>query len=76
VSSDIRWTVEEAVAHLDPPMDAAEVRAMITACDLRPAGYRRTGARGRPAPEYPLPQILRAHAAIIAVRDAHRPPLD
>lgn len=60
------WTVAEAVEQLDPPMDEAEVRAMVLLYQVPVLGHRR--GRGRPADEYDQPALLRAHAAVIAHR--------
>lgn len=57
------WTVEDAAAILDPPMTAEQVRALIVAAGIPPAGYRR-GRRGRPAKVYDAALLVRAHAAI------------
>lgn len=60
----IRWTVEDAATHLDPAMTAAEVQHLIYAARLQPSGQRRTGRRGRPAPEYDAAALMRAHAGV------------
>ncbi|GAA2092381.1 hypothetical protein [Actinomadura alba] len=59
------WTVEDAAHLLDPPMTVEQVRALITAAGIRPAGHRRTGRPGRPAPAYDPAVLLRAHAALV-----------
>jgi hypothetical protein len=59
------WTVEDAAALLDPPMSVEQVRALIRAANIPPAGQRRTGRRGRPAETYDPVVILRAHAALV-----------
>jgi hypothetical protein len=60
------WTVAEAVEWLDPPLADAEVRALVLLFAVPVLGQRR--GRGRPVPEYDQPAILRAHAAVIAIR--------
>lgn len=59
------WTIEEAAEQLHPPMGAAEVRALITVFRIPVIGYRRTGGRGRPAPEYSQSIVLMAHAIVV-----------
>jgi hypothetical protein len=61
------WTVREAVQWLDPPLGEDEVRALVLLFAVPVLGDRR--GRGRPVPEYDQPAILRAHAAVIAVRE-------
>lgn len=58
------WTVEDAADLLDPAMTAEQVRALVKAAGIQPAGHRRTGRRGRPAEAYDAEVILRAHAAL------------
>jgi hypothetical protein len=58
------WTLEEAAQLLDPPMSVEQLRHLVQAAGLQPAGARRTGRRGRPAPTYSSTALLRAHAAI------------
>lgn len=58
------WTAEDAAAILDPPMTVEQVRALIKSAAIQPAGQRRTGRRGRPAPTYDSEVLLRAHAAL------------
>jgi hypothetical protein len=59
------WTAEDAAALLDPPMTVDQVRALIRAAAIQPAGHRRTGRRGRPAETYDPEVILRAHASLV-----------
>lgn len=59
------WTVEDATALLDPAMSVEQVRALIRAAGIQPAGHRRTGRRGRPAETYDAEVILQAHAALV-----------
>lgn len=63
-----RWTIEDAVALLHPPLTAAEVREMIDLLHLQPCGSRRTGRRGRPAPTYDPTVLQHAHAAVMRAR--------
>jgi 2-keto-3-deoxy-L-rhamnonate aldolase RhmA len=71
------WTVEDAAALLDPPMTVEQVRALIRAAAIPPAGQRRTGRRGRPAEVYDAATLLRAHAALapfLAEAETHGEP--
>ncbi|MFB4285682.1 hypothetical protein ACBJ59_61220 [Nonomuraea sp. MTCD27] len=61
------WTVREAAEQLDPPMDEARVRHLVEAFAFDPVGQRAAG-RGRPVPEYARADLMRAHAAVTAVR--------
>lgn len=65
------WTLDEAAALLDPPMTAEQLRHLVQAAGLQPAGTRRTGRRGRPAPTYDSAALLRAHAAIAPLLAGH-----
>lgn len=58
------WTLEEASALLDPPMTVTQLRHLVQAAALQPAGTRRTGRRGRPVAVYDSAVLLRAHAAL------------
>lgn len=60
------WTAAEAAEQLDPPLDVDEVRALVLLFKIKTVGQRRTG--GRPLAELDQAAILRAHAAVIAVR--------
>jgi hypothetical protein len=62
------WTIAEAVEWLDPSFGEDEVRALVLLFAVPVLGQRRGHGRGRPVPEYDQPAILRAHAAVIAVR--------
>jgi hypothetical protein len=67
MSAGMGWTIAEAVEWLDPPLNDAEARALVLLFAVPVRGQRR--GRGRPVPEYDQPAILRAHAAVIAVRE-------
>lgn len=60
------WTIKEAAEQLHPAMTLDEVRALTLLFAVPVLGQRR--GRGRPVDEYDQPAILRAHAAVIAVR--------
>jgi hypothetical protein len=57
-------TLAEAATLLDPPMAERQLRAIVTALAWQPAGYRRTGRAGRPAPAYDATMLLRLGAAL------------
>lgn len=59
------WTLDEAAQLLDPVMSVEQLRHLVQAAGLQPAGTRRTGRRGRPAPTYDSAALLRAHAALV-----------
>jgi hypothetical protein len=69
MSAGMGWTIAEAVEWLDPPLADAEVRALVLLFAVPVLGQRRSNGRGRPVPEYDQPAIMRAHAAVIAVRE-------
>lgn len=62
------WTVREAAEELDPPMDEARVRHLVEAFAFEPIGQRAVG-RGRPVLEYNQADLMRAHAAVTAVKN-------
>jgi len=58
-------TLEEAAELLDPPVDKAQLKALVEVAGLRPAGVRRRLGPGRPAHTYPMRELMRIHAAVI-----------
>lgn len=62
------WTVDDAAVLLYPVLTAAEVRAMIELFGIDPAGVRRTGRRGRPAPMFDPTKLQEAHAVVMRTR--------
>lgn len=58
------WTLDEAAQLLDPPITAEQLRHLVLAADIQPAGRRHTGRPGRPLPTYDAETLMRAHAAI------------
>ncbi|WP_214327865.1 hypothetical protein [Nonomuraea sediminis] len=62
----MNWTIVEAAEQLDPTLAEDEVRALVLLFQVPVVGRRR--GRGRPVPEYDQAAVLRAHAAVIAVR--------
>jgi hypothetical protein len=61
----VAFTLAEACEILDPPMTEQQLRLIITALALTPAGNRYTGKAGRPHPTYDAATILRIHAALL-----------
>jgi hypothetical protein len=59
------WTLDEAAVLLDPPVTAEQLRLFIQAAQIRPAGQRRTGRRGRPTDTYDVPTLMRVHAVLV-----------
>jgi hypothetical protein len=60
------WTIEEAAAILDPPLNPGQVRALVALAGLTPIGKRRSGGRGgRPAAVYDVAALVDAHAVIV-----------
>lgn len=62
------WTIDDAVALLDPALTVAEVRAMIDLIGIPACGFRRTGRRGRPLPTYDASTLQEAHAIVVRAR--------
>jgi hypothetical protein len=60
----ITLTIDEAAAWLDPPIGAAQLKAIVIALRIRPAASRHAGAPGRPANAYDAAELMRLHAAI------------
>lgn len=58
----IGWTVAEALAELHPRVSRRTLVRIIEAAGVQPTGRRRP-VRGRPAFEYQLADLQRAHAA-------------
>lgn len=57
-------TLDEAVKLLDPPVDRAQLKALVEATGLQPGGTRRKLGPGRPALTYSAADLMRLHAAI------------
>jgi hypothetical protein len=66
-TSSLALTIEEAAAWLDPPVRAAQLRAIIGALEIPRTGTRRrvNGGPGRPYDVYDAGLLLRLHAAIV-----------
>lgn len=54
-------TIAEALSLLDPPMTMAQFVTMVALHGIEPCGSRKTGAPGRPPPEYDSAEIFAAH---------------
>ena len=61
----LAFTLAEASEILNPPMTEQQLRLIVTALALSPAGSRHTGKAGRPLPTYDAATILRIHAALL-----------
>jgi hypothetical protein len=61
----LAFTLAEAATVLDPPMTEQQLRLIVTALALSPAGARHTGRAGRPLPTYDAATLLRIHAALL-----------
>ena len=61
----VALTLDEAAQVLQPPVAARQLRAVVHALGMQPAGTRRNGRRGRPVPTYDAAQILQLHAALL-----------
>ena len=61
----LAFTLAEAATVLDPPMTEQQLRLIITALALSPAGSRYTGRAGRPQATYDAATLLRIHAALL-----------
>lgn len=64
MSSDVTFTLAEA-ALLLPPLTEPQLRQLVRALGWQPAGRRRTGQAGRPAPVYPAADLFQLHAALL-----------
>lgn len=58
-------TLEEAAQVLHPPVDKAQLKALVEVAGLQPAGVRRRLGPGRPAHTYPMRELMRIHAAVV-----------
>ena len=58
-------TLEEAADFLDPPVTVYQLRLLIVALGVEPAGARRTGRSGRPPLCYPAALLMQIHAAFV-----------
>lgn len=61
---DVALTIAEATAILNPPVTERQLRAIIRALHIPPAGTRRNGHIGHPQHTYDAGEILRLHAAL------------
>jgi hypothetical protein len=62
---DADLTLTEAATILSPPITERQLRAIITALRIQPAGRRLNGQRGKPHVTYPAATIMRLHAALM-----------
>jgi hypothetical protein len=61
----LAFTVEEACEVLDPAMQPGQLRAIIAALGIPPAGSRYTGRAGRPVATWDAAELMRLHAALM-----------
>lgn len=54
----MRWTIAEAVEHLDPPIKRRTLAALLA--DVPPAGTQ-YGRKGRRAQLYPVAAVMEIH---------------
>lgn len=62
--SDVTFTLAEA-ALLLPPLTEPQLRQLVRALGWQPAGQKRTGRRGHPAPTYDAAALFRLHGAVL-----------
>ncbi len=60
----LAFTVEEACQVLDPPMRPGQLRQILAALRIEPAGNRYTGRAGRPHATWDAATIMALHAAL------------
>lgn len=60
----VTLTLAEAAMVLEPPVSEQQLRAIVTALGWQPAGWRRTGKPGHPAPVYNAEMLMRLHAVL------------
>lgn len=60
--SDVSLTLAEFAAWASPPITAKALGQIVSALGIPPAGTRRTGHAGRPAPTWPAAQLMQLHA--------------
>ena len=61
----VTLTLAEAAAVLEPPLTEAQLREILHALRWEPDGWRRTGKRGHPWPEYDAAALMKLHAALV-----------
>ena len=61
----VAFTIEEACQVLDPPLTPRQLRDIVHALRLQPAGRRRNGRAGRPVSVYDWAQITKLHQAVL-----------
>jgi hypothetical protein len=61
----VALTLAEASQVLDPPMTEQQLALIVRALGWKPDGWRATGRRGHPWPEYPAADLMRLHAALV-----------
>ena len=60
----VALTIGETAALLDPPLSEHQLRVIIRALRIPPAGVRRTGHTGHPQHTYDAGELMRLHAAL------------
>lgn len=64
MAAAIMLTVDEAASLLDPAMDEKQLRTIIRALRIQPAGWQHHGGRGHPVARYDAAEIFRLHSAL------------
>jgi hypothetical protein len=65
VPAAVSLTLAEAATILNPPITEQQLRTIIRALRITPAGWRHPGSgRGHPIAAYPAAEIFRLHAAL------------
>src|SRR5258706_12879210 len=62
---DVPVTLAEAATLLDPQISERQLRMIIRALRIPPAGTRPNGYRGRPQHTYPWAELTQLHAALV-----------
>jgi hypothetical protein len=58
-------TLGELAELLDPPLTPVQLKHLVDALGIEPAGSRVTGGRGRPTFCYRASQLMKLHAAVV-----------
>lgn len=61
----MEFTLREAAQVLDPPVTEWQLRQLVTALRVQPAGRRRTGHAGRPVSTYDYAELAKLHEVLV-----------